>query len=231
MDTLATADIFLFEGFRLDWRGGALFRTDEHGGFVPVAIGSRALEILGKLVEQAGDLVSKDELIAAVWPGTVVEDSNLTVQISALRRILDDRRSDGSFIQTIPGRGYRFAKAVTRVQANAHLGAAANTEGADPTNGNAGAQFPAAPTSTPTSADLPRRALHSIFAALVVLGIIGLAIALGSRWHWSAGTLPRLSMVVLPLTNLGNDPDQDYFVDAITDDVTTDLSRIAGGAL
>ena len=72
METLAAADIFLFEGFRLDRRGGGLFRADEHGGLVPVVIGSRALDILGVLVERAGDLVSKDELIAAVWPGTVV---------------------------------------------------------------------------------------------------------------------------------------------------------------
>jgi DNA-binding winged helix-turn-helix (wHTH) protein len=66
-------------------------------------IGSRALDALGVLIEGDGDLVSKDEIRAAVWPGTVVEDNNLTVQISALRRILDHGLPEGSCIQTVAG--------------------------------------------------------------------------------------------------------------------------------
>ena len=94
--------IFLFEDFRLDRRGG-LFRCDGVGKNEPVAIGSRALDILGVLIERAGEVVTKDEIVAAVWPDTVVEDSNLTVQISALRRVLDRGRSNGSCVQTVPG--------------------------------------------------------------------------------------------------------------------------------
>jgi hypothetical protein len=93
MQGLAPSEIFLFEDFRLDRRGG-LYRRDDVGAFVPVAIGSRALDILGVLIERAGEVVSKDEIIAAVWPGTVVEDSNLTVQISALRAVLDRGRGE-----------------------------------------------------------------------------------------------------------------------------------------
>ena len=78
-----------------------------------MAIGSRALAVLSILMARQGDLVSKDEIMQAVWPGMVVEDNNLTVQISALRRVLDQGRAEGSCIQTIPGRGYRFA-GVTR---------------------------------------------------------------------------------------------------------------------
>ena len=116
MDALAAADISLFEGFRLDRRGGVLYRRDEHGVFAPIAIGGRALDILGALVERPGDLVSRDEIIEAVWPGTTVEDSNLNVQIAALRRILDDGRAESSCIQTVSGRGYRFVAPVTRVE-------------------------------------------------------------------------------------------------------------------
>ena len=94
----ATADVFLFEGFRLDRRG--LFRRDKNGAFIPIAIGSRALEVLHTLVERPGELVSRDEMLATVWPGTVVEGSNLPVQIAALRRVLDQGRADGSSIQT-----------------------------------------------------------------------------------------------------------------------------------
>jgi DNA-binding winged helix-turn-helix (wHTH) protein len=114
MDAFGTSDIFLFEPFRLDRRG--LFRREEGGGFVPLNLGSRAAEILRILVERAGELVPKEEIIATVWPGTVVEDSNLTVQISALRRSLDEQRAERSYIQTVPGRGYRFVATVTRLQ-------------------------------------------------------------------------------------------------------------------
>ena len=73
-----------------------------------MAMGSRALDVLDVLVGQAGDLVSRDEFMAAVWPATVVEDSNLNMQVAALRRVLDEGRANGSCIQTIPGRGYRL---------------------------------------------------------------------------------------------------------------------------
>src|SRR6516164_6018877 len=100
MEALAPSEVFLFDDFRLDRRGGGLFRRDHSGAFAPVAVGSRGLDILGVLVAKAGETVSKDELITAVWPGTVVEDSNLTVQISALRRVLDCDRINGSCIKT-----------------------------------------------------------------------------------------------------------------------------------
>jgi TolB-like protein len=119
MDAPTTADVFLFEGFRLDRCG--LFRRDQRGALIPITIGSRALEVLHTLVERPGDLVSRDEMLATVWPGTVVEGSNLPVQIAALRRVLDQGRADGSCIQTIPGRGYRFAGAVTRASGEAGL--------------------------------------------------------------------------------------------------------------
>ena len=116
MGSPATDNVFGFAGFRLDRHG--VFRRDERGVFVPMAIGSRALDVLGVLVGRAGDLVSRDEIIAAVWPSTVVEDNNLNVQIAALRRILDDGRAESSCIQTVPGRGYRFAVPVTLVAAD-----------------------------------------------------------------------------------------------------------------
>ena len=118
------ADICLFGGFRLDRRIGVLFRRDEHGTFVPLAMGSRALGILTVLVQRPGELVSRAEIIAAVWPGTAVEDSNLDVQIAALRRVLDAGQTGGSCIQTIRGRGYRFTAPVTRVPADAAMVAA-----------------------------------------------------------------------------------------------------------
>jgi adenylate cyclase len=169
MDTRGSTGIFLFRGFCVDRRSGGLFRVDERDGFIPVAIGSRALDVLCVLAERHGRLVSKDDILSAVWPETVVEESNLTVQISALRRVLDRGRSEGSCIQTVVGRGYRFVGTVTRRDAHAD----------------------------PDTATVPASAAR-----------------------------PPLSIVVLPFTNLSNDPEQEYFAASITDDLTTDLSRV-----
>src|SRR5215472_158697 len=124
MDALAWADILVFDGFCLDRRIGRLSQQDGSGVPRAIAIGSRALDILAVLADRQGHLLTKDEIMAAAWPGTVVDDNNLAVQISALRRILDRNRAQGSCIQTVPGRGYRFVASVTRIAAEAHANAA-----------------------------------------------------------------------------------------------------------
>jgi TolB-like protein/tetratricopeptide (TPR) repeat protein len=92
-----------FGPFRLDAKAEILFRGGE-----PVALGQRAVALLRVLVEQAGVPVSKDALIEAAWPGLAVEDSNLTVQIAALRRVLGEVPGGEDWIETLPRRGYRF---------------------------------------------------------------------------------------------------------------------------
>jgi class 3 adenylate cyclase/DNA-binding winged helix-turn-helix (wHTH) protein/predicted ATPase len=114
MQGLAAPGILSFANFRLDRRSGGLFRRGEDGAEVLIALGSRALDILTLLLDRSGDLVSKDEIISTVWQRAVVEDSNLTVHIAALRRALDKDRAQGSCIQTVTGRGYRFVTPVTR---------------------------------------------------------------------------------------------------------------------
>src|SRR6266516_1725827 len=79
----------------------------------PVHVGSRALELLVVLLERPGDLLTKQELMARVWPNTFVEPANLTVHIAALRRVLGDGRDGNRFLINIPGRGYRFVAPVT----------------------------------------------------------------------------------------------------------------------
>jgi predicted ATPase/DNA-binding winged helix-turn-helix (wHTH) protein len=97
----------LFGPFRLFPTQRLLLEADK-----PVRLGSRALDILIALVERAGDLVGKEELMARVWPKTFVEPANLTVHISALRRALGDDRGGNRFLVNIPGRGYRFVAPV-----------------------------------------------------------------------------------------------------------------------
>jgi DNA-binding winged helix-turn-helix (wHTH) protein len=81
-------------------------------GDKPVPLGSRALEILIALLERRGELVSKRDLMARVWPDVFVEPANLTVHMSALRRALRDGRDGHRFIVNIPGRGYCFVASV-----------------------------------------------------------------------------------------------------------------------
>jgi predicted ATPase/DNA-binding winged helix-turn-helix (wHTH) protein len=75
---------------------------------IPVRLGSRAFEILIVLVERAGDLVSKTELVARVWPDTFVDDNTLRVHIAGLRRALGDGQPGRRYLANVPGRGYRF---------------------------------------------------------------------------------------------------------------------------
>src|SRR5215471_12489299 len=74
----------------------------------PVPLRDRALQVLCVLAEAKGALVSKDELMARVWAGQVVEENNLQVQISTLRKALDPEGTCESWIVTVPGRGYRL---------------------------------------------------------------------------------------------------------------------------
>jgi DNA-binding winged helix-turn-helix (wHTH) protein len=74
----------------------------------PVRLGSRAFDILLVLIERAGEVVGKDELIARAWPQTFVEEANLKIQVSALRRALGDGQGGNRYIVTVVGRGYNF---------------------------------------------------------------------------------------------------------------------------
>ena len=89
--------------FRLDAEAGILFR-----GAQPVALGRRAVAVLRALVERPGVPVSKNALMEAAWAGLSVEESNLAVQIAALRRVFGAEPDGERWIETLPGRGYRF---------------------------------------------------------------------------------------------------------------------------
>jgi TolB-like protein len=95
--------ILEFGPFLLDSAAEILFRGTE-----PVMLGQRAVALLRLLLEQAGTPVSKQSLIDAAWPNLTVEESNLTVQIAALRRVFEDVPGGAGWIETLPRRGYRY---------------------------------------------------------------------------------------------------------------------------
>ena len=102
------ADVIRFGSFYLFPTKRLLLEGDE-----PVHLGSRALDILIALVERRGQLVTRRELIARVWPGITVVDANLSVHISALRRALRDGQAGNRYLVTTPGQGYRFVAPIS----------------------------------------------------------------------------------------------------------------------
>ncbi|AKU97883.1 transcriptional regulator [Labilithrix luteola] len=87
----------------------------------PVKIGSRALDVLVILTERAGEIVTKEELIAKVWPDTAVEESGIRVHVAALRKALGDGAGGARYVTNVPGRGYSFVAPVERSTSLGHI--------------------------------------------------------------------------------------------------------------
>jgi adenylate cyclase len=197
-----SVDQIRFGRFRLDLRQRKLSRDG-----MPVHLGSRAIEILRVLASGNGDLVTKDELIAQVWSGLVVDESNIQVQVSALRKALDEGNSGPSHVATVPGRGYRFAAPVLRVATGAAAAPPPTLRDSLPPCGG-GDQggvraAPVWPDCGPRSRPPPYP----------------------QAGEGRAGDRP--SVAVLPFANLDGDPQQDFFSDGMTEDITTELSRFS----
>ena len=194
MDALSSCDILLFGRFRFDRRGGFLFRRNEDGRYLPVSVGSRALAVLGALTERPGDLVTKDEIMRAAWAGTVVEEGNLTVQISTLRRVLDAGSEGGSCIQTVSGKGYRFVHSVTGPD---EISPTPDPEPDDEAEAGAAA-------TASHGRIWSWRWLVAGSGAATILAVVVTTLWLGLRPERTT-VPPRLSLVVLPFQNLGTD--------------------------
>jgi DNA-binding winged helix-turn-helix (wHTH) protein len=97
------SDEITFGRFRLDLRRRELSRDG-----APVRLQPRAIDIVCELAAAKGEVVSKDALMSRLWPGRIVEEGNLHVHVSALRKALDEHGEGHSYIVTVPGRGYRL---------------------------------------------------------------------------------------------------------------------------
>src|SRR5688572_20248320 len=95
--------IYGFDNFRLDVPNRELLRDG-----AAVALPGKAFDMLVVLIENGGRLVGKDDLFNRVWPDQIVEESNLTVQVSVIRKALGERKENPHYIATVPGHGYRF---------------------------------------------------------------------------------------------------------------------------
>ncbi|HRH46310.1 MAG TPA: winged helix-turn-helix domain-containing protein, partial [Pyrinomonadaceae bacterium] len=102
METLTIKNIS-FRDFEIDVIKRRLFKSGEI-----IGLNSKTFDLLLTLAENHGQILSKDELLDRVWAGQFVEENNLTVHISALRKIFDEKKGEPQFILTVPGKGYKF---------------------------------------------------------------------------------------------------------------------------
>ncbi|WP_019402371.1 MULTISPECIES: winged helix-turn-helix domain-containing protein [unclassified Chelatococcus] len=233
---------FSFGPFLLDTGRGVLL---ERG--VPVSLGRKPLALLRALAEARGQVVTKSALMDAAWPNSCVEESNLTVQIAALRKRLGEE-----WIATFPRVGYRFAGPLAVEEGEVASTPARPADIEPDLSASTGAQIAAAiagpapmdrmPTEPAVArhtiapaSTIPRRwQWRATAAAMALVMLFMVAGTAGWLRPWSQDFEPRLplpdkpSIAVLPFTNLTLDRTDDYFSDGIVDDLITDLSRVSG---
>jgi TolB-like protein/DNA-binding winged helix-turn-helix (wHTH) protein/Flp pilus assembly protein TadD len=200
---------------------------------VAVELGSRAFDVLMVLTEARGALVTKDEILSRVWPDTVVEENNLVVQISALRKALGE---DRDFIRTVSGRGYRFVADI-RTSAAEAAQSAVSSNLPTPVSGFIGREtesenisnLPVGIVDLIDVSKAPRRLLRPFLWRLFGFG---LALVVVTSFSWILYSRNRASpeirsIAVLPFESLSGDASQDYFADGMTDELITDLGQIS----
>jgi len=213
MDTAPDARCFEFGGFRLDAAQRRLFAPDG----AAIELPSRAFDVLLFMVERPGGLLDKSELLKAVWPTTVVEESNLSQCIFALRRALGDNPAEPRFIATVPSRGYQFIARVKRGSIQSGDDASASIGG----DGHA-----------PISNSQRRRA-WLIGGAAVLLAFLGFLLWQRASEPTSAVAAPAApddpahskTIAVLPFADLSPARDMEYFSDGLAEELVNNLTK------
>jgi TolB-like protein/DNA-binding winged helix-turn-helix (wHTH) protein len=191
----------------------AVFEVDLQAGEIRKAgvkqkLAGQPFQVLQVLLEHPQEIVTREELRERLWPGNTFVDYELALKkaVNRLREVLGDSAESPRFIETVPRRGYRFLGSVEPVE----------RPGAVPT---------IAPS--PTRLRIPWALTSALTLALIAALLIGLNVdKLRTRIFAKSRALEIRSIAVLPLQNLSNDPNQEYFSDGITDALTTELAQI-----
>jgi DNA-binding winged helix-turn-helix (wHTH) protein/tetratricopeptide (TPR) repeat protein len=194
-----------FGEFELCPSQGALWRAGLRVPLMP-----KPLATLVVLVEHAGETVSKDELLSQVWPGTAVEENNLTQCISTLRKVLGEKRGDNRFIVTDPGNGYRFVAQVTKTE---------DTPVEVPASSAPLVLNGTGRRSTPSS----RRTVLFLSAAVLALLCVTAAMWLGAR-HSASAAIMRKSVAVLRIRDLSKNSSEAWLQTALPEMLTSELA-------
>jgi adenylate cyclase len=204
------AKTYRFGGFTLDLSRGSL--EGERG---KIELRPKSFDVLRYLVEHPDRLISKDELLEAVWPNVHVTEDSLTRCVSEVRTALGD--VDQKLIKNLPRRGYILATPVIVADRDA---------AAQPAPAGADAEPPVIAGARPVWWSRLRSA-HWLAGAIVVVLLLGVAIWFASPAHRTATTTERASIAVLPFVNLGGDSAQDYLGEGISAEIIASLSKFA----
>lgn len=215
-----------------------------------IKLQDQPFEVLAMLLERPGEVITREGIRRRLWPAdTFVEfDDGLNTAVKKLRAALSDVADTPRFIETVPRRGYRFLASVTlqgpsaaidnvekdakpqsaEPEATAVPGNESKIDaGGRPSNGHgsSGAQ----PDTAAEAARILRSGrllVPAIVAAFALAGLVGLILLLKPRSSKSPARPEKATIVVIPLDNLSGDPQQDYFSDGITEEITTQLARL-----
>ncbi len=212
-----------FGRYRLNPAERVLLREEE-----PVPLTPKVFDILIILVENSGQVVSKDDLMKRVWPSTYVEEGNLTQNISLLRKALGETPGGVQFIETVPRRGYRFV-ADTKETANGSSSPITEEVAAEPQTVSVQdnpitAPVVSIPASTGGTAWFKRTPAFALVAGMVVMAIVGLVYFTTAGKSGNSEAIQ--SIAVLPFVDESSDPDAQYINDKIAETLINSLSKL-----
>lgn len=210
--------IYEFGRFRLD----ATDRLLTHDG-IAVPLAPKVFDTLVVLVEQAGHLVTKDDLMSTLWPDSFVEEGTLTRNISDLRKILEETGGGERYIETVPRHGYRFNSKVTIVPGEAtSLIIEKNTRSRVVTVLDDQESSPSAKETEKAR----RLSLRWVIVGIALVATLVGALLVYRNRGTGGETRPVHSIAVLPLENLSGDPAQEFFADGMTESLISNLAQI-----
>jgi TolB-like protein/DNA-binding winged helix-turn-helix (wHTH) protein/Flp pilus assembly protein TadD len=220
------APIYEFGNFRLDAEKRLLWRADAEVPLTP-----RVFDTLLYLVEHHDTVLDKERLMEAVWPDSIVEENNLTQNISTLRRVFGEAPGSRQYIATVPGRGYRFVAKMREADA-----------GPQPRRIPEAAIAPAARKTQHVASVAQPDHRHNFRPALLAAAAV-LALSVAALFFWRDRTqnppegpgktksakvlLPEKSIAVLPFANLSADQENAFFTEGVQDDILTALAKFA----
>ena len=217
--------LYEFGPFRLDTVEKVLLRDGE-----PVPLTPKAFDTLVALVQRSGHLVKKEELMKLVWEDAFVEESNLTNNVYALRKLLGQGENGHSYIETVPKRGYRFTAPVKELPAGALV-----VEKRTVTRVVTEETLPdeAARAIEPSQVHIDQKPrwrwlLIALLSLPVVIAGVFIYRSLNSSAGLTSARRPQIeSIAVLPFKNESGNPDVDYLSDGVTETLINSLSRLS----
>jgi TolB-like protein/DNA-binding winged helix-turn-helix (wHTH) protein/tetratricopeptide (TPR) repeat protein len=204
---LKSKHLYVFGSYRLDAVERVLLR-----GAQPITLPPKDLETLLVLVERAGHIVAKEELLDRVWPGVFVEEGNLSRHVFNLRQVLGESPDGPKYIETVPKRGYRF---VAEVREERTAPNEAGAPAADPIRTTAGLEVSRRLWLWPVA----------LLAGLAVVALVAVVVC-GHFWPPRHSSGAKVMLAVLPFANLSGDGHEDYFADGLTEEMIAQLGQL-----